>query len=145
MLVCESNHGQRWARKAFDAEIPTIMMRKYQEVILAPTGWQWAKSWVIPTKKRFRTIHGIGYSGMNGHRTAAIDGGISTAIGHLHSNAGIAYIKTNELDIWGMNTGSLIDVEAYAFEYGKDSRFKPCLGISVVFNNGSTPVWFPYA
>jgi hypothetical protein len=144
MKVCTSNHGIRWMKKAAEAQIPSELMRSYREVIQAPDGWIWQDAWVFRQLRHpFRVIHGMGYSGMNGHRTAALDGGISTAIGHLHAHAGIAYITTSGQTIWGMNTGCLIDVAAYAFQYGKDARFKPSLGLSVVFDEGRTPIWFP--
>jgi len=145
MMLCISNHGMRWIKKASAAEIPSQMMRTYQEVLNAPDGWRWQHEWGFKNLKHpFRVIHGMGYSGMNGHRTAALDAGVSTAIGHLHSHAGISYITTSGLNIWGMNTGCLIDVEAYAFKYGKDLRFKPCLGASVILDNGRLPIWLPY-
>ena len=145
MMLCESNHGIRWMKKASAAEIPSQMMRAYQDVLQTPPGWHWRKEWRFPTLKHpFRVIHGCGYSGMNGHRTAAMDGGISTAIGHLHSHPGIARIVTSGQKIWGMNTGCLIDVDAYAFKYNSNSRFKPGLGVGVVFNQGSMPMWIPY-
>jgi hypothetical protein len=144
MKLAISNHGMRWIKKAAAAEIPSQMMRAYQEVLDLPKRWVWQEQWVFKTKHPFRMIHGMGYSGMNGHRTAALDGGISTVIGHLHSHAGISYITTSHQKIWGMNSGCLIDASAYAFSYGKDSRFKPCLGAAVILDSGKTPVWIPY-
>lgn len=144
MKLATSNHGLRWAKRASEASIPSQMLRRYQELILAPPRWQWRDSWVFTDFKRpFRMVHGVGYSGMNGHRTAAVDAGMSTIIGHLHSHAGISYIKTERSNIWGFNSGCLIDPEAYAFSYGKDSRFKPCLGAGVIAGGGSMPLWIP--
>lgn len=143
MKLATSNHGLRWLKKASAAEIPAQLMRTYREVIDAPPGWRWQDAWVVKDRHPFRIIHGLGYSGMNGHRNAAIDGGISTVIGHLHAHAGISYVRTEGLSIWGMNAGCLVDVAAYAFDYGKWSRFKPALAAAMVFNGGSTPVLFP--
>lgn len=144
MRIAESNHGQRWINKAFKAKIPSIFMRKYQEVLEAPPTWKWAKSWRIASKHPFGITHGVGYSGMNAHRQLALNCGISMAMGHLHSFAGIAYVETEMQRIWGMNVGCLIDVPAYAFHYGKDSKFKPSLGVGVVIDDGLTPIWLPY-
>lgn len=145
MKLAVSNHGLRWARKAFDAEIPEEVLRSYRDIIQAPDGWQWKEEWrQTDGRMPWRLIHGMGYSGMNGHRTAAMDGGISTVIGHLHAHAGVAHIHTDSMRLWGMNVGSLIDLKAYAFEYGKYSRFKPCNGIGIVMNHGTTPIWLPY-
>jgi hypothetical protein len=144
MRVCISNHGLRWVRKAYHAEIPSQLIRDYKEIINAPRYWHWADKWIIKTKHPFAITHGMGYSGKDGHRNAAIDFGMSTAIGHLHANAGISYIRTETQKIWAFNTGCLIDVNSFAFKYGQYNRLKPALGIGVVINNGSTPIWIPY-
>lgn len=145
MKVAISNHGVRYWKKALEAELPSQLIREYREVIEAPEGWVWKQSWVFKNlKKPFRMIHGMGYSGQNGHRAAALDAGISTVIGHLHAHAGVAHIITEDNSIWGMNSGCLIDLEAYAFEYGRDHRYKPALGLSVVLDSGRTPIWIPY-
>jgi hypothetical protein len=113
-------------------------MRTYQEVINAPKGWVWQDEWIIKAKYPFRVVHGMGYSGANGARNAAIDAKMSTAIGHLHSHAGVSYIQTqgHNQTIWGMNTGCLIDPDSFAFHYGKYSRNKPILSLGVVLDDG---------
>lgn len=151
MKLAISNHGLRWVRKASGAEIPSQLMRSYQEIIEAPPGWEWRPRWKFDTKHPFHMIHGMGYSGKDGHRNAAIDSGASTVIGHLHSHAGISYLRTGDagahhggLKIWAANAGCLIDPTQYAFDYGKESRFKPAVGCLIIFNQGSTPMWVPY-
>lgn len=143
MKLAISNHGLRWIRKAVAAEIPSQMMRAYEEVLNAPKGWQWKPEWVFKLKHPFRMIHGMGYSGKDGHRNAALDAGMSTVIGHLHSFGAIDYINTGSMRIWAANAGCMIDTESYAFNYGRENRFKPTLGTVVVFNQGSTPMWIP--
>ena len=146
MKLAISNHGLRWLKKATAAEIPSELLRQYRDVFEAPIGWQWKEEWIINCKHPFRLIHGMGYSGKDGARNATIDAGMSTAIGHLHSHAGICYLKTQGRKdlIWGMNVGCLIDVESFAFKYGKYNRFQPCLGVGVVLDSGKQPVWIPY-
>lgn len=150
MKLCISNHGQRWAKKASEAEIPSAMMRTYQEVLQIKSSWQYKLEWRINSRHPFRVIHGMGYSGEKGHINAAIDSGMSTCIGHLHSFGGVAHLRKGISDeyktaqsIWAMNTGCLIDVASYAFHYGRESRSKPTLGCGVVINNGTTPIFFP--
>lgn len=147
MKLAISNHGLRWVRKAVDAEIPTQLLRSYREIIQAPEGWQWKNEWVIEgSRHRFRLIHGMGYSGARGHINAAIDGRISTAIGHLHSHAGVNHMNFlgSNGPIWSMNTGCLIDTEALAFAYGKENRYQPVLGCGVVLDGGKMPIFVPY-
>lgn len=144
MKLAISNHGLRWVRKAAGAEIPTELLRSYQEIFQMPEKWVWKPEWRFENlKSPFRMIHGMGYSGVQGHRNAAIDAGISTVIGHLHSHAAISYIRTGTQKIWGFNTGCLINPEDYAFSYGKEARLKPCLGAGLIFDSGRTPMWIP--
>lgn len=147
MKLAISNHGLRWVRKAIDAEIPSQLLRKYEDIIGAPRGWKWKQEWIIKSKSPFRIIHGMGYSGQKGHINAAMDAGMSTAIGHLHSHAAINYLSTQGRSsdiLWAMNTGCLIDNDSFAFQYGKYSRNKPCLGAAVVIDDGRRPIWHPY-
>lgn len=147
MKLAISNHGLRWARKAFDAEIPAQMLKPYQEIIEAPKGWVWKQEWKFKTKYPFRMLHGMGYGGPNAARNAALDARMSTIIGHVHSHAGISYLLGNGMDemIWGFNCGCMIDNEAFAFEYGKYNRQKPIIGLGVVVDEGKTPIFIPYA
>ncbi len=143
MKLAVSNHGLRWAKKAFEAEIPSQMLRGYQELIEAPSGWVWAPQWDIPCKHPIMLFHGVGFGGWSAHRNAAIDAGKNIVMGHLHTNAGVIWIRTRGQRIWGLATGCLIDEEAYAFAYGKDNRLKPMLGVGVVVDSGARPMFIP--
>lgn len=145
MRLAESNHGLRWGKRAFEAGIPTEMMRKYQEVIEAPASWKWARKWIVnASRKQFMLIHGMGYSGMNASKQLLLNSGISVVHGHTHASAGVAHLKTDNLDIWSLNAGCLIDVESYAFNYGKDNKQKPSIGAGVVIDGGKYAIWIPY-
>lgn len=145
MKIATSNHGMRWLRKAFEADIPSQVLKGYREMLDAPQGWVWKDRWNIDAgKAKIAMIHGLGYSGMNAHRQAAMDLGCNVVHGHLHSNGGIAYINTDGRQIWGMNVGCLIDEAAFAFKYGKWNRNKPVLGVGVVLDYGISPHFIPY-
>lgn len=145
MKIATSNHGMRWAKKARAAQIPSQMLRTYQEVLEAPAGWQWKDVWKVQAPKHsFLVKHGMEYGGMYAYRNAPFIEGMSVAFGHLHAHAGIARINTDGLNVWGMNTGSLIRVDDYAFQYGKYNRFKPTLSAGVVIQGGLTPLLMPY-
>lgn len=144
MKLCTSNHGERWMKKALEAEIPSVLMRRYRDILEAPRTWRWQDKWLVKSKHPFCIIHGVGYSGQRGHINAAIDNGMSTIIGHLHTHAGVTPIKTNNLTMWGMNVGCLIDEKAYAFHYSKHQRYRPNLGVGVVLDDGKMPVLVPY-
>lgn len=144
MMVCESNHGTRWKRKATHAQIPSQLLRLYRDIIEAPEGWRWQKHWKIKCKYPFLVEHGDDWGGQHPHVKAALHNGISTAIGHHHSKAGTHWLKTNEKYIWGMVTGCLIDFDQFAFEYARSAAFKPLKGAGIVLDSGRTPLWLPF-
>ena len=147
MQLATSNHGSRWARKASAAGIPSNMIVAYQQMLGAPKGWRWRDNWLIKmSRQSVYMFHGMGYGGQSAYRQAAIDKGVNVVFGHLHSNAGIAHIVTDNGRRWGMNVGCLIetDPKCYAFKYGKDFKFRPWLGVGVVVNGGLTPILIPY-
>ena len=145
MKVAISNHGIRWIKKAVDAQIPTQVLRAYHEIFQIPKEWHYREEWRFNSLKHpFRMIHGMGYSGPRGHINAMLDAQISTIIGHLHSHAGVNWMQTNGGSrMWAVNTGCLIDVEAFAFKYEKYNRVKPQLGATVIVDQGKTPIFIP--
>lgn len=127
--VCTSNHGTRAYKTAMAAGLPNVFLRDLKKVLEAPRGWQWADKWIVDN---IHFQHGEGYSGKTAAVNSAIDNMESTVIGHLHSHAGIHYHATREKMIWGFNSGCLIDISAYVFAYGKNSRYKPTLGCGII-------------
>jgi hypothetical protein len=142
MKLATSNHGLRWVRKAAEADIPSQLLIPYKTMIQAPEDWKWADHWDLPTKIPTRMIHGMGYSGQNGHRNAVIDNRKNMIIGHLHSHAAISFIDTGDGMRWGMNVGSMI-ADSYAFAYSKYNRHKPIISCGVVLDDGKTPLIVP--
>lgn len=140
MKLCISNHGTRWLRRALNSDIPSILLRRYEEIIQAPPGWQWQKYWRIDSKYPFIIEHGDDWGGRYPHVNAAIHNGISTILGHHHSISGIEHLKTSQQEIWGMCVGSMINFDAFAFEYARNNRFKPIFSVGVIFDRGRIPV-----
>lgn len=143
MKLCISNHATRWQRKALDCSIPAILMRKYEELIQAPDGWKWAKKWYINTKTPFIAEHGDDWGGTDPHIKAALHNGISTIMGHHHSKASIKHITTSERRYWACVSGALIDFDSFAFNYARSHALKPVNGVTIIFNNGTTPLFLP--
>ena len=140
MRLCTSNHGSRWIRKATQAQIPAFMMKEYQSVIEAPRGWVWKKHWLVKEKKPFLIEHGDDWGGQHPHLQAIMHNGMSTIMGHHHSLFVVQSIVTAMQDIFGAVIGSLIDFEAYAFNYARSAKKKPVLGAMVVADRGSKPI-----
>ncbi len=137
-FVCMSNHTYRAWKKAAIAGIPSEFMKSVAEVYGAPPGWKWQDRWI---SNGILFEHGENVSGPTAAINAAIQNQMNTVIGHQHSNAGIVYRDSNNGQLWGMNTGCLIDIDHYAFSYGKNLRIKPTLGMGVIKN--SIPYFIP--
>jgi hypothetical protein len=128
----------------FEAELPSQLLRSYQEIFEYPPTWKLDEHFIVcATKHEFVVQHGEGFSGNRGHIDAAMANGISTVIGHLHSFASVSHIKTKHQEIWAVNSGCLIDQDAFAFEYSKHSKFKATIGATVILDGGRFPIFVP--
>lgn len=145
MRIANSNHVARWGKLASAAGIPSELLRPWSEVIGAPAGWQWRDRWDVNINGThpWALIHGMGYSGFAATRNMVMDLGCSVVHGHLHCGGGVIHVATEGRNLWGMNTGCLIDRAAYAFEYGKFNRQKETLGVGVILNDGAFPIFVP--
>jgi hypothetical protein len=127
--ICISNHTIRPFKRAIQAGIPRSFMKDFAELLCAPSGVRWADHWF------YNSIvfeHGENVSGPTAALNAAKQNLFSTSIGHQHANGGVLYYQSKLKRIFGLNTGCLIDVTAYAFDYGKVNRSKPTLGCGVI-------------
>lgn len=127
--VCTSNHVDRYYKKGFNAGFPRGALLSPRELLEAPEGWEWKKSWVIDG---VRYEHGDSQGGMDAARLLAITNRQSTVIGHHHSHGGVRFIANDDNLIFGLNSGCLIDRHTYVFAYGANYKFKPTLGCGVV-------------
>lgn len=130
-FVCTSNHTYRVYKRAFNIGIPDQFLRSVWEVYGAPPGWKWADRWNIGD---ICFEHGENVSGPMAALLAATQNRMSTSIGHQHSFGGVVWSGSPFQNVFGLNTGCLIDIDAYAFQYGKTLRKKPTLGCGVIKN-----------
>ncbi len=129
VYLCLGNHDKRVALKGKRDQLPNEVFKSFRELWKLPKGWKYAYEFEFDG---VLYTHGIGYSGKNAHIQAAFDNRMSTVIGHLHSVSGVQYLANSKSTIFGMSVGSGIDVEKYAFEYGKAFRRKPIISCGVV-------------
>lgn len=127
--VCTSNHTNRIVKRAFRAGIPAKFLKSFSTILDAPPGWIWQDRWAIDG---VIYEHGEGYSGSNAVKLIVKDNMKSTVFGHVHSFGGIQYVSNPYEMFFGMNCGCLVDTEAYAFEYSKQTKNKPTLGCGVI-------------
>jgi hypothetical protein len=126
VLVCESNHTVRGHKKAFEAGLPSSFMHHIATILNAPDGWSWKSRHEVDG---VLYIHGdAGKSGYTAHINYVKAFKKSVVIGHIHSFAGVNY----EGNLFGMNTGCLIDVEAYCFAYARHMPINVNLGCGLI-------------
>lgn len=129
--VCTSNHTARIYKRGAKYGLPKRVMKSYNEILEAPKTWVWKDSWEVDG---VIYEHGEGFSGQAGALKAATQNMQSTVIGHLHAFAGIQYYANARYLIWGFNAGCLIDKTHSAFNYGKNIKAKPIIGIGLIEN-----------
>jgi len=127
--LCRGNHCELVSRKGKTAGLPQRVFKPFRET------WKLPKGWKVAFEFEYYGVlfkHGINYAGKYGHVQAASDARQSCVIGHSHSIAGVEWLANSKDIIFGMNVGCGIDRKAYAFNYGKDFKRKPILGVGLV-------------
>ena len=132
LKMCIGNHDNIGARQLATIGMPSIYLKNMHELWGLPETWEIKNAFVID-KVLYK--HGINCSGKDGALNTAIQERMSTCIGHMHSFGGCKYIANHRDIIFGMNVGCGIDIEAYAFAYGRDAKYRPTLGCGIVYNN----------
>ena len=121
------NHDLIPQRQAATLGLGENFIKSFSEIWDLPSGWEVGDSFVIDN-----VLYNHYGSGKDGAMNRALNERMSTVTGHTHSWAGVKY-SANERDvIFGLSTGCGIDNEAYAFAYGKQSRYKPNIACSIV-------------
>jgi hypothetical protein len=128
--VSIGNHDERHFRSARKAGIPDRYIRDYSEVFYTPD-WKWDVSHVIDN---VLMEHGTGTSGKDAAINRAVQKRMSCVIGHVHCYAGVKWHSNDTSRIFGLNAGCGIDVNQYAFEYGKPFPIRPTLGCGIILD-----------
>lgn len=139
-LVCHSNHGSMVYRRAKAHGLPIQLIKKYRDIVFPEHGapeWSWAQGW------RIQTPLGVV---MFKHQSAnilvdAAHNQCNLVVGHSHGSFSIEYSASSASLYWGMYSGCLIDKDALAFAYGKETLRKPIIGCSVILQG--RPVLIP--
>jgi hypothetical protein len=141
MKMSIGNHDLRLLRKGSEAGIPAEAIKTLHQIFELPPTWQIEKDFLIfGEHSPFFMFHGEGFPDAI---QAALYHGVNTIMGHLHTKAGISFMKTANQELWGANTSCLVQSETYAFEYGEKSKLKNILGSVLVHNGGEYAEWRP--
>lgn len=133
MDVTIGNHDTRIETQAATAGIGSRFLVPNKQLLKLPDTWNIQEEVIIDN---VLYKHGINCGGADGAINTAILERRSTVIGHFHSNGGVKYSANKDSIIFGMNEGCGIDIDAYAFAYGKKAKYRPTLGCGIVFNSG---------
>lgn len=137
--IVESNHGMRIFKKARVSGLPSMVIRRYEEILKYPKNWTYHTDGIEIEKVYY--FHGEGLNGgswMRSHQRFKQ----SVVHGHLHSNAGVIYSQNRKNKFFVMNAGCLIDPFHKAFDYGKHFIEKPVIGCGVVID-GEEALFIP--
>jgi predicted phosphodiesterase len=118
MDLIDSNHGSMAFRKAKFHGIPMKYIRSYNDVLEAPSGWNWHSTLKIqlPNKQTVYFCHGIKKDGLK----LAEQMGVNVVQGHYHTEFNIQYSSSPSQLIWSMQVGCSIDDKSLAFAYNKN-------------------------
>ena len=128
--VIIGNHDRLIMRKAFSSAIPKIWIKDFNDV-LGTQGWVWKDRHVIDD---VQYIHGEGGTA----RTRCKADLMSTVQGHLHTQAYTEWVVGANFRVFGMQVGTGIDFNQYAFGYAKRGK-KPAVGCGVILD-GKTAI-----
>jgi len=132
--VILGNHDRMAMRKVQTAGLSSKWLKGIDEVLETP-------SWSYHMRRIYDGvlyIHGEGVTA----RTKALRANKSVVQGHRHTEGYVWYNPTEGKSLFGMQVGTGIDEEAYAFVYAKDQP-PPVLSCGVVLNSGQVAHLIP--
>jgi hypothetical protein len=129
--VVESNHGSMVLRKALVGKIPKKAIKSYNDILDAPSGWNWVFDTIVETPLG-PVYFCHGKTGTPGRLASQY--GMSCVQGHFHEKAQISYISTPEKLMFDAHTGCLADDKSLALGYNKINPKRPIVSLIVIIN-----------
>jgi len=123
------NHDAIPKRQIATLAMPEIFLKDYHQLWGLPETWEIEDYYIIDN---VLYCHGLNCGGKDGALNKALQERMSVVIGHYHAFLGCKYTANSNNIIFGMNTGCGIDIDAYAFVYGRNAKYRPTLGCGVV-------------
>ncbi len=136
LKIADSNHDSRIMKKAMGAELPSQVIKSFEDIFELPKTWKIKEQFVI-CGPDILVCHGEEFSCA---LQAAIAYGLNVVQGHHHSKFGVQYRASKMQQLWGAATGWLGDEKSFAFAYGDKSKQKMILGSIVVVNGIPYPI-----
>lgn len=141
-----SNHGSMSYRKAVHHGVPRHLLLEYMDAIFGEkdkrgnvvrrlgrgSGWTWQSSLCIDlgNGQKCKVHHGMSIS----TRRNVEQSGMCFVQGHHHGTFEVLYHGTPDALNWGITAGCLINDEALAFSYNKNTIKRPVIGCAAVID-----------
>ena len=132
-VVILGNHDRMAARKAFSGGLPKAWVKDYKDVLNTPN-WEYVVEHVIDNVIFIHGEQGQARTKMKSEHQSIVQG-------HHHSVAYIEWLFSRSDRTFGMQVGTGIDFDAYAFGYARSGK-KPAISCAVVLN-GTMPFLLP--
>lgn len=136
--MIKGNHDLIAYRQAATLGIGKRFIKDFRDIYGLPKGWKVNEDENDDGELLIDGVlykHGLNCTGKDGALNTAIQERMSTVIGHSHAFGGCKYSANKRNIIFGMNVGCGIDINAYAFAYGKHAKNRPTLGCGIVYGN----------
>lgn len=130
MDILDSNHGSLVYRKAKHHGVPKHYIKSYNDVLGVGDGWKWSYDLTIdlPNGTKCYFHHGKSPDVVKLSQVM----GMSAVQGHYHSVFKVDYWANPNGLYFGMQTGCLVDRDAYAFAYENCNLKKPIIGTGLI-------------
>lgn len=128
------NHDLIHERQAATLGIPRQFVKGFHEL------WGLPKTWKVDEQLIINNVlyeHGINFLGKTGALDKAVNMMMSCVIGHSHAFGGCQYKSNAHSLIFGLNVGCGVDIDRYAFNYGKYNKNREILGCGIVFDSAN--------
>ena len=132
--LCLGNHDLIPQRQAASLGIPCQFVKSMKELWNLPKGWEVDEQYIINNVKY---EHGINWGGKTGALNKAVAQMQSCVIGHYHSQGGCQYSSNAKSIVFGLATGCGVDIDRYAFRYGKYNKNREVMGCGIVFSDSN--------
>lgn len=133
MDILDSNHGSLVYRKAKHHGVPKHYIKSYNDVLGVGDGWKWSYDLTIdlPNGTKCYFHHGKSPDVVKLSQVM----GMSAVQGHYHSVFKVDYWANPNGLYFGMQTGCLVDRDAYAFAYENCNLKKPIIGTGLIIDS----------
>ena len=133
MDILDSNHGSLVYRKAKHHGVPKHYIKSYNDVLGVGNGWKWSYDLTIdlPNGTKCYFHHGKSPDVVKLSQVM----GMSAVQGHYHSVFKVDYWANPNGLYFGMQTGCLVDRDAYAFAYENCNLKKPIIGTGLIIDS----------